>query len=186
MGEDQNKNQVFKNWLNKIKGKLDTKKVKYLTVIILSVVVVFILLSSSTRSVKKTVTSQIETTTNSSWREYCESQEHRLEYVLSSIKGVDDVKVFIMVDTSPELTYLQNSTKTTSASASESYQTTAVEVKNGNITTPVVVLESLPKIVGVLVVAGGASDVKLKNTIANVVSSVVKVSLSSVEVLEGK
>ena len=184
MGED--KEEIHSRFsLFDIKNFFSNKKFKYIIIIILSIVVCLIFLSSYNVFDKKQTNIQNISTESSSWKEYCESQEHRLEYVLESIKGISNVKVFVMVDASPTITYLENSTKTNSSS-NESFQTTAVEVKNGTITMPVVVVETLPKIIGVLVVAGGASSVKLKNTLANVVSNILKVSLANVEVLEGK
>ena len=181
----EHQDSILKRLANKIKFYCDMKKVKYIIIIILCLIVCLIFFSSFTSS-NKSIKSQTTIQENSSWQEYCQSQEHRLEYVLESIKGVGSVKVFIMVDESPTITYLENTTKNTNSNSLESFQTVAVEIKNGTITNPGVVVETLPKILGVLVVAGGVSDIKLKNTLANVVSSVMKVNLANVEVLEGK
>ena len=63
---------------------------------------------------------------------------------------------------------------------------TIVLAKDGTLTYPIVVLEELPEILGVLIVAKGTGDVKTKINISNIVSSVLGVSVSNIEVLEGK
>ena len=91
-----------------------------------------------------------------------------------------------MVDSSPTIKYLEENKTSGSANSDEVKQTTIVFAKNGNLTYPIVVVEQLPKITGVLVVATGAKDIKLKTTLINVVASVLNVNVSNVEVLEGK
>ena len=63
---------------------------------------------------------------------------------------------------------------------------TIILAKDGTTTYPIVVYEELPSIKGALIVASGVGDVKTKLEICNIVSSVLKVDVSSVEVLEGK
>lgn len=181
---EKNKNNI----LLRVKDFFNSKKAKYLLVVLLCVIVVIIFASSlKTSSTKRS--SEIKTAQQNilSWQEYCEAQEHRLKYVLESVKGVDSVRAFLMVEESPMITYLENSTQTSSPNqnGSDSIQTTAVEVKNGTLTMPVVVVERLPKIKGVLIVVSGNVDIKLINTLSNVVSSVMDINLSNVEVLEG-
>ena len=176
MDKEVEKENGMKNIIDKLKLAMNSKKIKYIFVVLLCLIVVVIFLSSfKTTSKTNTSVQSINYSGNSSWQSYCESQEHRLEYILGSVKGVSDVKVFVMVDASPTITYLENKTNSTTSSANQTIQTTAVEIRNGTITMPVVVVENLPKIIGVLIVAGGASDIKLKNTLTNVVSSIMKV-----------
>ena len=114
-------------------------------------------------------------------------QENRLESVLGSVKGISNVKVFVMVSESPEIVFLQDTNKNSqNTSQNESVQTTTVLVKNGSISQPVVKVERLPKITGVLIIAKGAGDLKIKTSLVNIVSSVLGANISNVEVLEGK
>jgi len=82
----------------------------------------------------------------------------------------------------------QSENQTTSGDLSKSSTTTssAVFVKDGTITRPVVKIEKLPKIIGVLVIAKGAGDLKMKTTLTNIISSVLDTNISNVEVLEGR
>ncbi len=175
-------------FLVKLQEFFKDKKSKYLLTAVLCVLVVIIFASSLKTTNNKKSTEENAVSQNAvSWQEYCEAQEHRLKYVLESVKGVDEARVFLMIDESPTITYLENTVQTNAANqnGAGSLQTTAVEIKNGTMTMPVVVVERLPKVQGVLIVVSGSVDIKLINTLSNVVSSVMNVSLSNVEVLEG-
>lgn len=177
--QNQQKN-FFNNLISNLKK---IKNFKTIFVVILSVIVVVIFASSfKTKSVKKTSSS----TKNSSLAiEYCLAQENRIEQVLESVKGISNVKVFLNIEESPTFKYVQDSSESKSQN-NNSITTTTVIVKNGTISQPIVVLETLPKIKGVLVVAKGAGDIKTKFMITNIISSVLCINISNVEVLEGK
>ena len=167
---------------------LKNGKFKILIAVILMFVVLIIFASSFFDSGSSKV-KQTSNETKFTSMEYCEVLENRLVNVLSCIKGVGDVKVFVMVDSSPEIKFLeeQNSSSTQNGENSiESIQTTIVMAKDGSVTSPIVTIELLPKITGVLIVASGASDIKLKTTLINATASVLSVNISNVEVLEGK
>ena len=171
------------NFLSKLKNRF--KPLKTIIVCVLSLVVVLIFASSfKSKSVTK---KQENLTSNFSSLEYCKMQENRLESVLGSVKGISNVKVFVMVSESPEIVFLQDTNKNSqNTSQNESVQTTTVLVKNGSISQPVVKVERLPKITGVLIIAKGAGDLKIKTSLVNIVSSVLGANISNVEVLEGK
>lgn len=178
MEENNNKKPLF-GFLKKLK----IKNIKTIIVCVLFVVILIIFASSfqTKKSTKTTNTTQ----SSLSALEYCKEQENRLEYVLKSVKGISNVKVFVMVSESPEIVYLEN--QTTSGDLSKNTTTSsAVFVKNGTITQPVVKIEKLPKIIGVLVIAKGAGDLKMKTTLTNIISSVLGTNISNVEVLEGR
>jgi len=164
----------------------NTKKLKTIIVVFLVIIVCFIFLSSF----KKDKTSNIvETKKETSLMAYCEQQENRLEYVLGQIKGIENVRVFLITDSSPTIKYLEE-TKTESVEKDEKTsvvtETKIVMAKNGSLTSPVVVVEMYPKITGVLVVAKGAGEVKMKNNLINTISAILNIKVSCVEVLEGK
>lgn len=172
------------NFFEKIfSGFKNFKHFKTAFVVILCFVVVLIFASSfKTNSVKKSVSSNKY---SSRAIEYCSVQENRLEQVLKNVKGISNVKVFVMVDESPEIRYVQDKNESSSDSNSSS-ETETVLVKNGSVFEPVVVVEILPKIKGVLVIAKGAGNIKTKTMLTNIISSVLCINISNVEVLEGK
>ena len=169
--------------LSKLKG--DFKNFKNILILIVVFVVLIIFYSSI---YSKTDSKKSEIKNSLSAVEYCQSIENRLCNVLGKIKNIGSVDVFIMVDASPTIKYLEE-TKT-ETSTKEQSETSIVETeivlsKNGSLSTPVVVVELMPKITGVLVVASGANDVRIKNTLINTISAILNINVSNVEVLEG-
>ena len=182
-------NNFFRNLFNK--GENDSinnkcSKLKILLIVVLFIVII-VIFASSFKTKEKIKNVENETTLSS--MEYCAVVENRLCNVLRQIKGIGNVDVFIMVDSSPTIKYLEE-TKTEvnekDQDKTSSIETTIVLAKNGSITNPVVVVELLPEITGVLVVATGAKDIKVKNMLINAVSAILDVKVSNVEVLEGK
>ena len=182
----------FKRLFNKDSEESGLKqgKVKMAIAVVLMIVIVLIFASSFTsEKSNNSQSSSKEVQNNLSAVEYCEVVENRLVNVLKNIKGVGAVDVFVMVDSSPTIKFLEETSTTTNKngdSSTETIQTTIVMAKDGSLSQPVVMLELMPKITGVLVVASGAKDIKMKTTLVNVISSVLSVNISNVEVLEGK
>ena len=186
---EKNKNKLFgfiKNIKEKLKKGNIFSKIKMLIVVVLMLIVVVIFASSFKGEEKiKDVTYK----NNSSAMEYCEVLENRLINVIKNVKGIGNVEAFVMVDSSPTIKYLEETSTTIEDkenNKNQTIQTKIVLAKNGSVTTPVVVVEKLPKITGVMIVASGAKDVKLKTTLINAVSAVLNVDIARVEVLEGK
>lgn len=172
------------NFISSIVAKIKNfKHLKTVIVVVLSLIV-FAIFASSFVSKKSTKT-QESTNVSSKALSYCKEQEHRLEQVLESVKGISNVKVFVMVDESPTLKFVEDSSQTQSQNQNISTSETVI-VKNGSVTNPIVAYEILPKIKGVLVIAKGAGNLKIKTTLTNIISSVLGINISSVEVLEGK
>ena len=163
---------------------LKLKNMKHMLIIIVSIIVLVIFSGFfKTQSKEENI---VENNIVWSWQSYCDELENKLKNVLGQIKNVGNINVFVMVDSSPTIKYLEETKKESNDNAQVKFETTIVMSKNGSITTPVVVVEILPKITGILVVASGAKDIKIKNTLINAISAVLNVSVSNVEVLEGK
>ena len=100
--------------------------------------------------------------------------EERLEGILSQISGAGQVKVAVSFasgkeveyaynsDTSKKVTTEEGTTDTGAGSDVEDSKSLTLATENDN---PVVVRESMPEILGVLVVASGAKDPGVKNKI---------------------
>ncbi len=160
-----------------------SKKLKTIICIVLFAIIVIIFISAMIPKKETVKTSNVDNTSPS--LKYCHELEGKLENVLLSVKGIGKVKVFVMVSESPTYTYLDETNSSTSQGQSTS-QVTIYETKNGSATSPVLVREELPEILGVLVVATGAKDLKMQTTLTNVIANVLSISISKVEVLEGK
>lgn len=116
---------------------------------------------------------------------YNEMLEERLEKIISSIKGVGKTEVFIMTETSIEKIYATNEEQKNINDGQNSTKE-IVFSKNGSSSNPVLKLEIYPKITGVLVVAEGVSDEKLRLMVINAVSVALDIENSKIEVLLGK
>ena len=185
---------MFQKIMSFFKSKREPKnmvKFKNIFVAMVVIIIALIFISSLEFGTKSKKITKVDTK-NISAMEYCEVVENRLTSVLENVKGIGSVSVFIMVDSSPTIKYLEETdiqkkqSGDLSDKQTESIKTTIVMSKNGTITTPVVVVELLPKITGVLIVASGAKDVKFKTMLINITSSVLSVDISKVEVMEGK
>ena len=177
------------NFLTNIIDKIKGFKIKNIIVVILAIVVIFILMSSfKDKKTNETTNTQLISSSNSSALEYCEEVENKLINVLNSIKGINNVKVYVSVSEGPRIKYLEeiNSNKTIEGDKiTESNQSSIFEQKIDGDIKPIMVVETLPEIKGVLIIAKGA-DIRMQSTLANIVSSVLSVSVSKVEVMEGK
>ena len=174
---------------NKIKNSEKGKSTAILVIVIAVILVIFIGSFSFDKKESSVSTKKVETKLTA--MEYCNALENRLVNILENVKGIGKVEVFVMVDSSPEIKYLEEIDSSTNknekdSSITQDMKTSIVMSKNGSLSYPVVVIERLPKVTGVLIVSSGAKDVKLKTTLINVVSSILSVDISNVEVLEGK
>lgn len=172
---------IFAGLKNVFSDKSSTsKKVKYVVASVLFVVVLVIFFSSTSNpSSTKSVVRE------SSVMSYAERTEERLQKLLCTVRGIGDVRAFVYVSSSEEVVYKEDTDTQTNGTTS-STKTTTVFDKNGNLTEAVVVVTKYPKIEGILIVAGGAGDVKLKLKIIDAVSCLFSIAPSKIEVLEGK
>ena len=122
--------------------------------------------------------------------------EMKLENILSTINGVGETKVMIsyenevkkvpMIDTKNVTTI--TSEKDSSGGERKTEETNVEEViiyeSNGSIKTPVIQEYTIPKVLGVIVVAEGAGDMVIKEKIINAVIAVTDVASHKIQVLE--
>ena len=161
--------------------------------IILLIGIALLILSSSLGSKKGTEKSgaaQKETLTQET---YQKELEGKLAKTLSGIRGAGSVSVMITFEDSGQSVYAvdeKTESKTVDASLSENktLNKTAdgkVVLKNdaGGGQSPVVIRNTMPKVSGVLVVAGGADDANVKNDIVSAVKAVLDVKPHRVQVL---
>lgn len=110
-----------------------------------------------------------------------------LERILSRIDGVGKVEVMIVFDNSYEKIVAKDSKSSVTDDPEKntrSVDTSTVVTKKGNEQHPFVIKEIYPDVRGVLVIAEGASDVRIKSEIKNAVKTVLGVSIHKVEVLK--
>lgn len=112
--------------------------------------------------------------------------EERLEEILSEIDGAGEVNVMITYATTPnKITATETDTHSTTTNASGTETTTVTTttepVMQGS--EAVILGEKMPEIVGVLVVADGAKDVKVQLRLREAVATVLGIKSNSIQIL---
>ncbi|MEG1582131.1 MAG: hypothetical protein RR334_03150 [Clostridia bacterium] len=185
---------------SKVKKKLFNfdfiKKFKKPELIIIAVLLVIIVLSFAFTNIKKKQVKVLpnKVTTDSiknlaSLEEFTRYTENRIVNVLSSMSGVSNVEVFVVAESGVILTIAEETDEKVTGTGNNTSKTISkrpVLNKNGSITEEIVLVEKVPKILGILVVANGASNMRIKLGIINALSTVFDMDANHIEVLEGK
>lgn len=125
---------------------------------------------------------------------YVNDLETRIEETLSKINGAGRVSVVITLSSSSELIIAKDVEQTThTESVTKNGVTTKTEeivviekpilVDGGSGDEPLVLLEVMPKIAGVVVVAEGANDVNVKLNLLKAIQALLTVPSGSIEIL---
>ncbi len=163
------------------------KSIKHIEIIIAVVLgaIVLLIYFSTFRSTSTNNTAYEATSTT----EYAAMLEKKLSNVLSQINGVGNVSVMITLSSGPEYIYATNNeeeknTSTAGGSSTTSITTTSEPVIISN--DIVVIKEIMPSIGGVIVVASGAQNTKVKLEILKAIQALLDVPQANIEVLVGK
>lgn len=175
-------------WLSGLSEKI--KKIKHfdiILVVILSLVILMVLFGDFGKN-DQVVNTQAST------GDYATTLEGRLSQALSSINGAGSVDVMITLDGTSELVLAyttdskNNSTQNTTSNGSISKtetnnsSTSPIIITANGTSTPLVLTEILPKVKGVIVIAQGANDIRVKLDILKAVQALLGVSSSQVEI----
>lgn len=175
----------MKKWWEKI------KQIKhweiYATVIV--VVVMLGIYLSTMRGGSSTTKTTETTTVTSSDNTYASQVETKLENVLGCLAGAGNVAVMVMTDGegTAELAYdVQEKTVTQTGANGQEVTTTTVDKtvvnKNGS---PVILWKNPPKIIGIVVVATGASDVGVRLNLLHAVQTMLGDNNVPIQILAG-
>lgn len=180
----------------KKKWKLDfsilNKYKKIMIPLIMLMILGFLYLYTNNLNANKTNKSSSELSYTSAVA-YQNDLETRLKKILGNIKGAGKVEVMVTIEGSPELKFATNveekTTTTTSSGGSENKTVTVVtnpiilNVKGEE--QPLVLMEILPKVKGVVVVAKGASNTKVKLQMVQAVQALLDVTSDKIDIIEG-
>lgn len=180
------------SFLNKYFEKL--KKIKHIEIYAIILLVIAILAIWYFPSNKEEQKSIDSTNTSTATVEYCKSLENRLNTVLTQIKGAGEVSSMITLDGEIErvLAYAndekvsstQNTTSNGTVNKTETNNTSKepiiVTVNGSN--EPLVLKEIMPNVKGVVVVASGADNIKVKLDILKAVQALLKVDSGQIEI----
>ncbi|MEK5381317.1 stage III sporulation protein AG [Niallia sp. FSL W8-0635] len=126
--------------------------------------------------------------------DYEEQYKEEIKEAITAIAGVKDAIVYVNIEGSEKKIYEKNQSQTIQKTEEEdtqggnrkveetSNEETVVLVPNGEKQVPIVVETMKPKIVGVLVVAKGAEDIKVKTMIVEAVTRALDVPSHRVSV----
>ena len=115
--------------------------------------------------------------------------------MLSEIKGAGKIEVMITYESSPELvpafstdtqetTNIQSGQNSTTQSKTVSQNQNPITVSDQGENRALILVEKKPEIRGVIVVAEGASDLRVKLNLYNAVQTVLQVQANKVDVFE--
>lgn len=164
----------FIDKLKKIKG------FEYVIVGVLCLLVIVIYFFSSSKS-SDSYGENLKT-------DYASELENRLCQVLSKVEGAGQVNVMITLESNSEIVYAtqtEEKTNSSNGSSNQTQSTTKVESPVVVNNSPLVVMEYLPKVRGVIVVAQGANSIKVKLNLLKAVQTIIDVDADSIEILAG-
>lgn len=184
------KNNISKeeNNYNNFTNFFKNKQVKTVLIVLFFSVVALIILNSS-NGLKLSNTSKENNGSYMTSLEYCEKLELKLVEVLKNIDGVGNISVMVTVESSPEIKIASNSdekTNTVSNSAGTTTTSTSLQkpiiINSSGEDSAMVLYEILPKVTGVVVVADGAKDIRVKMDLFNAIQALLGVSNNNIQI----
>ena len=169
------------------------KTIKHIEIIIFVLFLIIILLIifggnfnifSSSKTTNTGQTTQVKSTYFST-NDYLKETEAKLKTILQSIDGAGKVDVMICAKTAGEIVYAKNTEEKTTSSGSQKTTTTTnniVMVTKDGLSQPLILMEILPTISGVVVVADGARNVDVKLNIISAVETVLGLPSTAINV----
>ncbi len=183
--EVNGKMKNLKEWSEKLKTLPAKKKTQYLAIVIVIAAILMIYFSTFEASNKSSGAGK-ETTL----AEQTEADmESRLEEILSKVDGAGNVEVVINYDSSGELIPAMSEEKSTSSddkSNSSKESSEIATVKSGSDTEAVIIKHIEPEVRGVIVVAEGADNIRVKIELLEAVKVVLDVGADKVQILKMK
>ena len=179
--------------LNELFNDTEKKKLKPLIILSGICIVVLLVMTFMPDKVEKETSAQRETKTQETSESEKKDLESKLTEILSKINGAGDVDVMITFESSEEIVPAYNSNTTTETTkeqdSSGGERTTTSSTQNKTMITsnsnePVVLKTSEAKIKGVIVVASGASNQKVKQLLYDAVKTSLQISGHQVEIYE--
>jgi stage III sporulation protein AG len=111
--------------------------------------------------------------------------EDKLEVILSEIDGAGKVSVLIYFDGTTEIVTADNVETTTSGDVTEENRTPILINDNGS-SDPIIIKEKMPEIKGVVVVAEGANNIKVRLELIRATTTALSIDEDKVEIFKMK
>lgn len=160
-------------------------KIKNIELYLALIIAAIIILVYFSGFFKSDTTDKPDTNTETAF-DYCLRTEQKLQSVLSQIKGAGKVDVMINFESTPEIivAYITTSTSGGAGSTSNSQSNTSspqILTQQGS-QLPLILKTVYPAVKGVIVVAEGADNAKVRLEIMSAVSTVLQISQSNISV----
>lgn len=191
----ENKNGKLIDNLFKLPFLKKLKNVKHIEVIVciifisLLLIIYFINFSPQKNSTQTNVEVSSGQVVMTSSSEYAILLENKLTNALSVLKGVKDVQVVVSVSSGGEVVIANNVEEKTVENEDGKSVTvikTPIIVTENGVSKPIILMEILPKINGVLVVASGAEDINVKLNIYKAIEAIISIPSENIQVFAGK
>ncbi|HHW89752.1 MAG TPA: hypothetical protein GX745_02470 [Clostridiales bacterium] len=176
--------------LDKIVQKIKSIKNFEIYIALIFVIIVLFIYFGSNFSCSSDKKAKDEETYQSAY-DYCQHVEKKLSKILSSIKNAGRVDVMITFESTPErvIAYITSSSSNISSGGNGVYNENTsntsspqvIYVKGDQI--PLILKEVSPKVIGVVIVAEGGDDIKVKLDIINAVSVLLDLNADQIKVL---
>lgn len=165
--------------------KMNLTKEKLILILLAGLLIVFILLptNNTVAASKKSNGENIQTSSEDKFdfaMNYITHLEEELESVLSKVEKVGNVDVMITLD-DYGISDVKSDVKITEKTTEE--KVVLIKSSNGE-TKPYVITQSVPQIMGVIVVAQGADDAKTTSEITKAVMAVLGIGANKIMILK--
>jgi stage III sporulation protein AG len=171
------------------------EKIVFAVVLVIALAIVFVFTDSKEKKDDPVETDSVPISStdlvNTEISALEKSMEERISANLASIKGVGKTKVVVTLTTGLKREYVKDESitrRTSKESDKEGGVRETVEVTESNKlvltdnSRPVLVIEQSPEVAGVLVIAQGAQDPKIKEQIFNAVKTLLDIQPSKINI----
>lgn len=196
--------EMITNMFKKTEGEDNKKKteniVVFLIIVVITIIAINFILKDNQKSSNNLEDNNIQSNKGTTMVDSGSSDdlEKKLESILSKINGVDNVSVLVTYSSSQEsvpmydvkqsdtITQEKDSSGGERTTTQNDTQKTVVYKEQSGAKEPIVQTTIIPKISGVMIVASGVSDSKIKSDISTAVEAVTGVGSHKIQILERK
>ena len=167
------------------------KNIKSIVAIVLFSVVVLIVMNTSFTTTKSTSESSTNRTTSTNYissKQYVQDLEGRLSSVLSCIKGAGQTRVMITIENGPQIKLaesVEEKTITTSSGSTVTVVTNPILIDVSGVQEPLILMEVVPKVEGVIVVCAGANDIGVRLNMLYAIKALIDVPNDNIQIFAG-
>ncbi len=195
-GDSSTNSNTGTNILQKIRNSDVLKKLtsikhfKPIAIVICFVVVALVIMNYVPKSADKAVSASTSASSvdYTSSKQYVDNLESKLTSLLSSISGAGRTKVMVTIESGPEIKVantVEEKTTTTSSGSTVTVVTNPILIEQKGEQVPLILMEVVPKVKGVIVVSEGASNAKVKMDMYTAIKALLDIPSGNIEIFTG-